>query len=488
MQGRPAGSGARRARVHARGHGARCGPGPGGGAPAAREPGRPPGAPGRRAGEHARGRRSGREPAEHRRADDRRPDRRVDARAAEGEGAAAGARGHVLELLRELSAVLPVPRDVLHRPVRPQPSCRSTTMGSTGGFHVFRGQDTTVPGRAATTRGTTRSTSASTSTGTASTRARLTARAAGLERLERVGRPVDVPVLRLHLNENGHLAPLRHARVPDRRVHAAWPSTRSIRKRCGRVRSCSTSRSSHRTRSSARRRASTPIDQVGRRQPHACATASAMPSRPTRPPSLRATRGCRGCELRSTSTTCRDKPENIQARHRFDWAEVAEIQHRLPAPPRGVALGRRRGPEDRRRAAPDGAARQHRHLLRLGQRVLPRRAPRAVRQVSAVRAVDPRAPRGPRARPRAGRRHAHAREQRRPRPDDPPARGGDPAAHARRALAPARPARSRLPRSTTTPSSSSRGRTTSAHRCTRGCEPSGTSTSSTPTASASSTT
>ena len=101
-------------------------------------------------------------------------------------------------------------------------------------------------------------------------------------------------------------------------------------------------------------------------------------------------------------------------------------------------------------------ARQHADPVHVGQRLLPRRAPRAARQGARLRALDPRAADHARPGRAGGRAPPPARDQRRPRADDPRGRRRQARQAAGRPLA--LPA-ARGPRARMGPRPADRGRT-----------------------------
>ena len=94
----------------------------------------------RRGRRHGRG--DGAGAAERRRDHDRRPDRRVDAGDAEDAAAARRQGDHLREQLRQQPALLPLARDLPHRPVRPQHTACSATARRTAASRRFDDSET----------------------------------------------------------------------------------------------------------------------------------------------------------------------------------------------------------------------------------------------------------------------------------------------------------------------------------------------------------
>ena len=285
----------------------------------------------------------------------------------------AAPRHHVHAQLRVVLALLPVARDLPHRAVRPQPR--------RAGQQAARSAATRSSTRATTSRsgssapGIARSTSASSSTATGVTRRH--GGAARLERVVRLGRPLDLPLLGLHAQRERVLNTYGVGRNPifystDSTRSAPWISSHGTRP----ASSPSSSRSPSSPPTPARPRE--PDDPRGIGTP----AVGAAPPRPLRGnPAAAAARLQRGGRVRQAGLHPRPAADRPRPR-RADPGE-------LPAAAR-VAARRGRGGRPHPRRAPDrGRARRHARDLHLGQRLLPRRAPRPERQGAPLRALDP---------------------------------------------------------------------------------------------------
>ena len=344
--------------------------------------------------------------------DDRRPDARVDAGDV-GRAPDAGRAGHDLRArLRVQPALLPVALHSVHRPVLPQPRrARQPASGrrlrapqqdrvaadlaAAGGLphRAHRQVPQPLRGGLAPHRGAT-----------------------GLERVVRLGGPLDLPVLRLHAERERPAQHLRPGPQPalllqrllrpasDLRDPAHGRDAHALLPLGGLPRAAQ-------RRSEGRRRS--------RRPAHAVAGAAAHQP-------LRRRAGAAGSLVQRVR---RLGQADLHPGAAADQpAACAGHRGELPPAARVAAVHRRgRGPHGGN-AASRGRARQHADRVHQRQRLLPRRAPPAQRQGARLRAVDPGA--APDARPwrAGGRAPTPAGHQRRPG-----------AHHPRRRRAPTRP-------------------------------------------------